>query len=145
MLRVGDSKKLVAVLGDRVWRGSNPTPPQPFVSIPLVYERAYGGSYTAGERLFCEERNPVGVGFLGKRSKSDLAGQPHAGGLFRACPGVAGVDAFEFRDQQSPSLRLEDPEVFAQLFGVLCLARHQGHLKSRTSFFVIAGGTLRTR
>jgi hypothetical protein len=76
MLRVGDSKKLVAVLGDRVWRGSNPTPPQPFVSIPLVYERAYGGSYTAGERLFCEERNPVGVGFLGKRSKSDLAGQP---------------------------------------------------------------------
>ena len=29
-------------------------------------------------------------------SESDLARQPHAGGLFRARPGVAGVPAFEF-------------------------------------------------
>ena len=29
-------------------------------------------------------------------SEADLAGQPHAGGLFRARPGVAGVPAFEF-------------------------------------------------
>ena len=29
-------------------------------------------------------------------SESDLAHQPHAGGLFRARPGVAGVAAFEF-------------------------------------------------
>jgi hypothetical protein len=76
MVKVGDFKKTIAVVGDRVWRGSSPTAPKPFESIPLVYERAFGGAYTVGDRLFCEERNPVGVGFLGKRSKSDLAGQP---------------------------------------------------------------------
>jgi hypothetical protein len=76
MLRVADRKKTIVVVGDRVWRGSSPSTPTPFVSIPLVYERAYGGSQLVGDRLYCEERNPVGVGFVGKRSKSDLAGQP---------------------------------------------------------------------
>jgi hypothetical protein len=76
MVKVGDFKKTIAVIGDRVWRGGSPTPPKPFESIPLVYERSFGGSYSVADRLFCEERNPVGVGFLGKRPKSDLAGQP---------------------------------------------------------------------
>jgi hypothetical protein len=76
MVRVAGRMKTVVAIGDRVWRGTTPSRPKPFVSIPLVYERAYGGSYTVGDHLCCEERNPVGVGFLGKRPKSDLAGQP---------------------------------------------------------------------
>lgn len=75
-LAVADRQKSLAVVGDRVWAGSTPSSPRPFVSIPLMYERAYGGSYRVGTRLFCEERNPVGRGFLGARSKSELASQP---------------------------------------------------------------------
>ena len=76
MLRVADRKKTIVAVGDRVWRGNSPSSPKPFVSMPLVFERAYGGSHQVGDRLYCEEQNPVGVGFVGKRSKSDLAGQP---------------------------------------------------------------------
>lgn len=76
MLRVADRKKMVVVAGDRVWKGSSPSAPKPFVSVPLVYERAYGGSHMVGDRLYCEEGNPVGCGFVGKRSKSEFEGQP---------------------------------------------------------------------
>jgi hypothetical protein len=43
------------VLGPREWRDGVPSPPRPFRSIPLVYERAFGGPGFA--------RNPVGVGY----------------------------------------------------------------------------------
>jgi hypothetical protein len=76
MLQVGHQKKTVVTVGDRVWRGTSPSPAKPFVSIPLRYERAYGGSHMLGDRLYCEERNPVGVGFVATGSKSRLDGQP---------------------------------------------------------------------
>jgi hypothetical protein len=68
----------VRVVGDRTWRGAvgGATPPAPFVSMPLCYERAFGGrdQDSAGARsarvegaVGVEERNPVGVGFRAAR------------------------------------------------------------------------------
>lgn len=66
--------KVLKVFGDRVWEGRHATRPVPFVSMPIVYERAYGGvdrraaAKTAapaepGTTPPCDERNPVGQGF----------------------------------------------------------------------------------
>jgi hypothetical protein len=67
-LQVGPVKKVVRVVGDRVWyRGLgsiSATRPLPFERIPLVYERAFGGwDRTDPARPAFEPRNPVGVGF----------------------------------------------------------------------------------
>jgi hypothetical protein len=77
MVEVAERRKIVRVTGDRVWRsGTSFTAPEPFVSMPLVYERAFGGTQVLDEqRRLAEERNPVGVGFLGKQSRADLVGQ----------------------------------------------------------------------
>ena len=62
-VRVGPHEKLVQVFGDRTWRGLEPSKPAPFVEMPLLYERAFGGSIRDQESLVqTEERNPVGVG-----------------------------------------------------------------------------------
>jgi uncharacterized protein YjbI with pentapeptide repeats len=56
--RFGDAKtgfaRRVAVFGDRVWGAVNPTAPQSFETMPLRYERAFGG---AGHT-----KNPHGLG-----------------------------------------------------------------------------------
>jgi hypothetical protein len=79
-LAVGDIEKTVRVIGDRVWEkgivGLNATEPEPFASMPLVYERAYGGVHELEKKTLAEPRNPVGQSFKGKRSKKELAGQP---------------------------------------------------------------------
>ncbi|HET9386383.1 MAG TPA: DUF2169 domain-containing protein [Gemmatimonadales bacterium] len=69
-LRVGHLRKAVRVFGDRVWEAFGVSTAQPFTSMPLVYERCFGGAADPdGDRPveFCET-NPVGVGF--KSSKS---------------------------------------------------------------------------
>jgi Uncharacterized protein conserved in bacteria len=54
--RVGRFSKSLAVIGDRVWTGhSRATEPVPFVSMPLSWDRAFGGSGF--------EQNPIGKGF----------------------------------------------------------------------------------
>src|SRR5262249_3955663 len=44
-LALGSIRKLIRVVGDRVWErslfGVKPSAPRPFLSIPLVYERAF--------------------------------------------------------------------------------------------------------
>ncbi len=70
--QVGPIKKHLHVLGDRQWKrnllGSLAmTPPKPFTSMPLVYERAFGGMDTLADdasehRLHAS--NPVGRGFV---------------------------------------------------------------------------------
>lgn len=67
-LQLGPIAKRLAVVGDRRWsrgQGDDPSQPvqlsdaTPFVSMPLVWERAYGGQDgSAGE-----PRNPCGVGY----------------------------------------------------------------------------------
>ncbi len=69
--------KSVRVVGDRVWQSDGTaTAPEPFEAMPLVWERAFGGSHSFEERTLAEERNPIGVGFAGRRGAQELAGHP---------------------------------------------------------------------
>ena len=75
-LSVADRQKRIQVTGDRVWRGGRPSDPQPFESIPLIWERAFGGLHRRGDQVSAEERNPVGCGFTADRSAEEMEGQP---------------------------------------------------------------------
>ena len=75
-LRVGPIEKIVRVVGDRYWIKrfgiTFKTKPKPFERIPLIYERAFGGSdcsHPNPEKHSFEPRNPVGTGFRNKRGK----------------------------------------------------------------------------
>lgn len=80
---VGKVAKRLRIFGDRVWqrtgdgKGLVPSAPAPVERVALVYEKAFGGAHKVDEAttLF-EARNPLGVGFTGKRSISELAGLP---------------------------------------------------------------------
>lgn len=67
-IRVGTLQKIVRVFGDRWWHktrdGWRLTGPEPFESMPLVYENAYGGADPTGQGPAFYEQNPVGKGFL---------------------------------------------------------------------------------
>jgi len=74
-LSVGALQKVVRVFGNRYWEASasgwKMTPPEPFETMPLVYEFAYGGEdpwhEQEGQHDF-DLRNPVGKGYAGKKS-----------------------------------------------------------------------------
>jgi hypothetical protein len=61
---VGPLSKQVRVFGDWVWRktwsGISPSEPRPFVSLPIRYERAWGGPLGVGGAR--DAANPIGVG-----------------------------------------------------------------------------------
>jgi len=73
-LRVENFTKQLMVFGDRHWRrgllaGVSMSSPKPFVSMPILYERAYGGWDRKSKdqnkhRLYSP--NPVGTGFATK-------------------------------------------------------------------------------
>ncbi|MEM9453699.1 MAG: DUF2169 domain-containing protein [Myxococcota bacterium] len=78
-LRFGSIDKTVMVTGDRVWaaRGFgvfSPSDPKPFVSIPLRWERAFGGMSDDGKAY--EARNPIGCGLVGIGPDGLVAGLP---------------------------------------------------------------------
>ena len=73
-MSVAGRQKTILVTGDRVWRDGQPSDPQPFESMPLVWERAFGGVHRSGDKVLAEERNPVGCGFAGRRSARRHAG-----------------------------------------------------------------------
>jgi hypothetical protein len=75
-LSVAERQKRIQVTGDRVWRGGRPSDPQPFESIPLIWERAFGGVQRRADKVSAEERNPVGCGFTADRSANEMEGQP---------------------------------------------------------------------
>jgi hypothetical protein len=66
-LRVGPVQKVVDVIGDRAWFKAagaiRMSPPLPIETVPLSYERAFGGRDRTGPEL--EPRNPTGTGFWG--------------------------------------------------------------------------------
>jgi hypothetical protein len=70
--RVGDLAKSIHVTGDRVWKGFLffvwKSGRQPFVKMPLVYERAFGGTNAKSKKPKWDTRNPVGTGFAKRRS-----------------------------------------------------------------------------
>lgn len=79
-MRVGPLRKGLRVVGDREWgKGlfSNVRlgPPKRFATMPLVYERTFGGTIrgpSAAEGDLCDRRNPIGRGFA--HSARDLVG-----------------------------------------------------------------------
>lgn len=77
-IQVGSVSKVVRVFGDRFWNNDQITQPEPFVTMPLVYERAFGGQdLINGEALReTEIRNPVGRGFAGQKHQTELKGLP---------------------------------------------------------------------
>jgi hypothetical protein len=75
-LAVGPRRKVVQVIGDRSWRRGGFTAPKPFSEMPLVWERAFGGVHRIDARQTLEEpRNPLGLGFPGKRLAEQAIGE----------------------------------------------------------------------
>ena len=69
-LRVGALRQTARVTGDRYWvktfTGIEATSPEPFDTMPLTFERAFGGWDRSLPDPCChgfEQRNPVGAGF----------------------------------------------------------------------------------
>ena len=64
-LRVGPIRKVLTVTGDRALAGGGYSAPRPFRTMPIVWERAYGGTPADGSG---DVRNPVGIGYRGAAS-----------------------------------------------------------------------------
>jgi len=75
-LTVGKVSKTIRVFGDRQWQDGNISQPSPFQMMPMMYERAYGGQYLVDETPYSHDLNPVGLGFVGGRSKMQINGLP---------------------------------------------------------------------
>lgn len=82
-LEVGTLKKQIRVVGDRHWHkrlfGFRVSAPTPFIKMPLVYERAFGGSDHSHEQPQnhgTELRNPLGVGFCKNSDAKIIKGTP---------------------------------------------------------------------
>lgn len=82
-LRVGAMSKQFEVVGDRYWTsgvaGPRPSSPAPFVSLPISYDRAYGGSEVFADdpgRGSSYAPNPVGRGFHRALGAAEIFGTP---------------------------------------------------------------------
>lgn len=64
-LMFGSLRKVLNVVGDRIYDSGNYSHPQPFKVMPILYERAYGGTLPEGQM---DRRNPLGVGYRHARS-----------------------------------------------------------------------------
>lgn len=80
-LRVGRVQQTVRVFGNRRWRYPSAlallpdiTAPEPFTTMDLVYERAFGGIDAAAAQ-YCAE-NLAGVGFVGAKTPASLHDKP---------------------------------------------------------------------
>ena len=80
-VQFGDLEKTVHLFGKRVWKKSfgfwKPSDPEPFESVPLRYELAFGGtdrSHDEEKHHGWENRNPVGTGFRAKHSRHPIEG-----------------------------------------------------------------------
>jgi hypothetical protein len=79
-LACGPVGKTLRVSGDRVWRsgaaGTSVSWVEPFERMPLVWERAFGGTDETEKGPVAEPRNPVGRGFRARDSVKALDGMP---------------------------------------------------------------------
>lgn len=77
-LAVGAVRKVIRVFGEREWRGALDArigAPAPFEKMPLVYERAFGGTVeldSATSAATVEPRNPVGMGFARRSGTGEI-------------------------------------------------------------------------
>lgn len=78
-LAAGPLSRTVRVFGDRAWDsgpgGASMTWLEPFVRMPLVWERAFGGADLTQRGPVVDQRNPVGVGFRTSGGSTPVAGQ----------------------------------------------------------------------
>jgi hypothetical protein len=100
-LRLGPIHKVLTVQGDRTYERTitglvAPSPPRPFLTLPIIYERAYGGYDATSpdpnkQKLF--DANPVGVGVAAHTSS--LLGKTAANVEYPgASPGSRGAAGF---------------------------------------------------
>ncbi len=76
-LSVGKVGKSIKVFGDRQWKDGMITRSAAFTTMPMVYEKAYGGVHIVNGQIdSTETRNPVGRGFSGKRNAEEMNGVP---------------------------------------------------------------------
>ncbi|MEK9149073.1 MAG: DUF2169 domain-containing protein, partial [Candidatus Desantisbacteria bacterium] len=82
-LKVGEYQKTVWVIGDRICRyrsfGEHVfSDPEPFASMELRYERAYGGVdiHAQDGNPLIYPRNPIGQGFVVKNKKEAIDNMP---------------------------------------------------------------------
>lgn len=76
-LSVGQVSKTVRVFGDRRWRNGRITAPASFATMPMIYEKAFGGIQVIdGQVADTDYRNPVGRGFAGQRAEEEMDGVP---------------------------------------------------------------------
>ncbi|MER8643405.1 DUF2169 domain-containing protein [Mesorhizobium sp. M1252] len=64
-LKFGPLQKVLSIVGDRIYDAGSYSAPHPFTRMPIIYERAYGGT---NADLKTDPRNPLGVGFAHARS-----------------------------------------------------------------------------
>ncbi len=69
-LQIADIRKLVQVTGDRVRHLGAYSVPNPFLTMPLMWERSSGGTQASGDS---DRRNPVGIGYGGAASADPAA------------------------------------------------------------------------
>lgn len=76
-LTIAGFRRSVRVFGDRVWGAAGSIEwVAPFVRMPIVWERSYGGTDLTENGPVAEPRNPVGVGFRAKGSVGPVVGTP---------------------------------------------------------------------
>lgn len=76
-LSVGKVAKTIRVTGNRVWQAGQISQPQAFQSMPMVYEKAFGGQHIVNAQTVSNEpSNPVGTGYSESYSAQEREGQP---------------------------------------------------------------------
>lgn len=77
---VGVLAKSIRVFGDRVWEGGGSVARMswvaPFSRMPLVWERAFGGTDVTERGPIADSRNPAGAGFRAPNGAKPLNGLP---------------------------------------------------------------------
>jgi hypothetical protein len=72
---VGKVSKSLRIFGDRHWEkgllGPKMSDPDLFDAMPIVYERAFGGTIPGGDNEVFAPRNPIGKGFIVNKDEMD--------------------------------------------------------------------------
>jgi hypothetical protein len=76
-LAVGPVRKMVRVFGDRIWQSNGAiysiSQPAPFETMPLIWERAFGGIDRTRQPAQAEARNMAGTGFRASDVEAPIA------------------------------------------------------------------------
>ena len=73
-VKIADWSKQLQIFGERYWwqgrAGLEITPAAPFSTMPIIYERAYGGRDSVEPDTKFFSQNPVGIGFFSNRDQA---------------------------------------------------------------------------